>query len=78
MFISLAWRPAPWAAVQPFVGDLACRPAVAFGSIPDHAKFLAGLALENLFAGIALEDEPIMLAVDHFFTFSPAGERWRP
>jgi hypothetical protein len=39
----------------------------SFGSIPDHAKFLAGLAFENLFAGIALDDDPIMLAVDHFF-----------
>jgi hypothetical protein len=60
--------------VQPFVGDLACRPAVAFGSIPDHAKFLVGLAFENLFAAIALENDPIMLTVDHFFTFSPSSD----
>jgi hypothetical protein len=43
--------------VQPFVGDLACRSAVAFASI-----FFAGLAFENLFAGIALDNGPIMLA----------------
>ena len=51
--------------MQPFVGNLACRPAVAFGSIPDHAKFFAGLAFENFFAGIAPDHDPIVLAVDH-------------
>jgi hypothetical protein len=52
-------------------GDLACRPAFAFGSIPDRAKFFAGIACKNLFAGIALENDPIKLAGHHFFAFSP-------
>jgi hypothetical protein len=71
-------RPAPWAAVQPNGGDLACRPAVALGSIPDHAKFLAGLAFENFVAAIAFDLDASMLPVDHFFAFSPTGERFRP
>jgi hypothetical protein len=66
--------------VQPFVGDLACRPAVAFGSpilalnSEDHLPYPPSDRNQRGAHGDEAEDrnsdDPIMLAVDHFFAFS--------
>jgi hypothetical protein len=57
--------------------SLVVREERFWASIPDHAKFLASLAFENFFAGIALDHDPIVLAVDHFFALSPSSTRRR-